>query len=144
MIRILFLSLACFLLAVPALPAAAREAGIAAIVNHDAISMTDLNDRIRLIMASSGLPDTPEIRSKLTSQVIDSLIEEQLMIQEATDRNISISPEEVKQGFAQLATQNKVSPEQFEGMIRGSGINIGTMQRQIRAQRRACVRDGAP
>ncbi len=132
--RFYAIALVCLtgLLFVPA--AHAREEGIAAVVNQDVISMTDLTDRMRLIFLSSGLPDTTEVRTKLAKQVIDSLIEEQLMMQEAQKLGFEISDSEVDQGFAALAGQNKVPPDQFKKMVVASGVNLNTMRRQIRAQ----------
>lgn len=130
-----FLMVLAFLAFVlPSVPALAREEGIAAVVNKDAISMTDFTERMKLIAISSGLPNTPEIRAKLTPQIINSLIEEQLMLQEAEKNKITISEADINQGFAELAKQNKTEPEQFKKMISGSGININTMKRQIGAQ----------
>jgi peptidyl-prolyl cis-trans isomerase SurA len=117
-----------------AAPVNANQEGIAAVVNQDVISMSDLNDRTTLIIVSSGLPNTQDIRTKLTKQVMEGLIEEQLMLQEAERREIKISDSEVQQGFAALAQQNKISPEEFQKAVQQSGVNLATMRRQIRAQ----------
>ncbi|MCC7305082.1 MAG: peptidylprolyl isomerase [Alphaproteobacteria bacterium] len=130
-----FLLLILSIFALLPLPAqAARSEGIAAVVNQDAITMTDLNARLKLIILSSGLPNNEEIRKRLTKQIMDSLIEEQLMLQEAKRLEIAVTDEEVKQGFAQLAAQNKLQPAQFQEAIIRSGVDINTMWRQIRAQ----------
>lgn len=133
-IRILLtaLVLACGFIA--AAPSFAREEGIAAIVNEDAITITDVEDRSRLIIASSNLPDTPEIRSKVRPQVVNALIEEQLKLQEAQRLGLDIDQKEIEQGFAAIAQQNKMSPEQFKGMVLKTGLSISTMYRQIEAQ----------
>lgn len=130
-----FLSLfGFFCLTVFTVPAIAGQEGIAAVVNQDVISMSDLNDRTMLIVISSGLPNTPEIRSKLSKQVMEGLIEEQLMLQESERREIEISDSEVQQGFATLAAQNKIPSEEFQKAVTQSGVNLATMRRQIRAQ----------
>lgn len=116
------------------LQVAHSETGIAAVVNDDAISMKDLNDRLRLVMISSGLPNTAEIRSKMTDQVMGNLIEEQLRLQEAERLGIEIPQEEVVEGFGVIAQQNNMTPEQFQVAVTQSGVNISTMYRQIRAQ----------
>lgn len=112
----------------------AQSESIAAVVNEDAISKSDVGDRMKLIVLSSGLPNSPEIREKLTPQVLTSLIEEQLKLQEAKRLEIEVTPEEVDEGFAMLAAQNKIPAEKFKEMLNQSGINLVTMQRQIRAQ----------
>jgi peptidyl-prolyl cis-trans isomerase SurA len=115
-------------------PSHANTETIAAVVNSDAISMSDLADRMKLIMVSSGLPNTDEVRKKLMGQVLSSLIEEQLKIQEARRLKIQITHTDVAQGFATIAGQNKMSAEQFQDVLSKSGINIATMERQIEAQ----------
>lgn len=134
MIYFRIILIGCLLMAFSPATARAGEAGIAAVVNQDAISMSDLNERMKLIMASSGLPNNPDIRAKLTKQVIESLIEEQLMLQEAKRREITVTQAEIDQGFAQLAAQNKIPADKFAAMIAHSGVDISTMHRQIRAQ----------
>jgi peptidyl-prolyl cis-trans isomerase SurA len=113
---------------------AAGEEKIAAVVNQDAITMSDLNDRIKLIAISSGLADAPGLRAKLLPQVLDSLIEEQLMVQEAKKDEVAVTDAEIEQGFATLAKQNNAEVAPFKEAIQRAGINLNTMRNQIRAQ----------
>jgi peptidyl-prolyl cis-trans isomerase SurA len=119
---------------VPLRPAFAQAGSIVAVVNEDAISKADLEDRMRLIVASSGIPNSPEIQEKLRGQVMSSLIEEQIKLQEARRLELEITQDEINQGFAMIAQQNNLEPEKFRAMITGSGLNIATMERQIEAQ----------
>tara|TARA_B100001989_G_C24550931_1_gene474648 strand:- start:3875 stop:4846 length:972 start_codon:yes stop_codon:yes gene_type:complete len=107
---------------------------IVAVVNDDAISISDFEKRLKLIIASSGLPDNQEIRQRLGPQIVGSLVEEQLMLQEAENMKLSIEQEEVDRGFATIAQQNKMKPEQFKKMLKKGRIDITTLYRQIRAQ----------
>ncbi len=107
---------------------------IAAVVNDDAISVSDLEDRVKLIMTSSGLPDRADIRERVTAQVLDNLIEEQIKLQEAARLDLEITQQEIDQGFATIAGQNNMSPDEFRGLLSRSGINIATMEQQIRSQ----------
>lgn len=106
---IAFSLLAAFLSA----PAQAQVEGIAAVVNEDAITMSDVEDRMRLIIASSGLPNTPEIKNKLSGQVVGSLIEEQIKIQEGRRLEIDVTQDEINQGFATIAQQNNIPVDKF-------------------------------
>ncbi len=129
----LFLLAMCFV-SFSAQPGYARSEVIVAVVNDEAISMSDLNDRLKLISVSSGLPQTPEIYEKLSGQVMRSLIEEQIMLQEARRLEIEVLPEEVDKGLAAVARQNNFTAEQFRGILQKSGINLMTMNRQIESQ----------
>lgn len=123
-----------FLVLLAPLNGRAMSEQIAAIVNQDAISISDVNDRMRLIITSSGLANNPEIMAKLSKQVVNSLIEEQIKLQEARRLELEITEEEIAQGFAAIAGQNKFEPEQFTEILKRSGINKATMERQIQAQ----------
>ncbi|CAG0891587.1 unnamed protein product [Cyprideis torosa] len=96
-----------------AMSKAATSFGIAATVNKDAISQSDVNDRVKMIFASSGIPDTKENRQKIEPQALDILIDEQLKIQEAQRNNLSITNEELDEAFGMMAAQNKMTPEEF-------------------------------
>ena len=128
------LVLISLLIALSPCTARAQVEGIAAVVNEDAITMSDVQDRMRLIIISSGLPNTPEIKNKLAGQIIGSLIEEQIKIQESRRLKIDVTQEEINQGFASIAQQNSVSADQFAAMLGRSGININTLHRQIESQ----------
>ncbi len=107
---------------------------IVAVVNDAAISDSDLEKRMRLIMASSGLPNTKEIRKKMMPQVLSGLINEQLMLQEAEKYNLEVDSAAIDAGVAQIAQQNKMDPSQFVAMVKKSGIDISTMRQQVKAQ----------
>ena len=115
-------------------PVYANTQQIVAVVNEDAISDSDLEKRLRLIMASSGIPNKAEIRKKLVPQVLDGLINEALMMQEAVKLGIKVDPKEIDGGIAQVAAQNNLKPEQFLGMLKRGGIDVTTMRKQIEAQ----------
>lgn len=118
----------------PSLAYAQQTLTIAAVVNDEAISMADVDDRIRLVLISSGIPDSKEIRKKIMPQVIDGLVEEQLKLQEARRNKLDVTEEEVMDGLKIIAEQNKFSPEQFLEMMKKAGVPEKTLKRQIRAQ----------
>ena len=117
-----------------AAPVYAASQEIAAVVNDGAISQHDVNKRMTLIMASSGLQNNKGIRERLTPQVVDTLINEQIMLQEARKKGIVVEQAEIEKGFAAIAQQNKKDPEKFKSMLVKSGIDISTMYTQIESQ----------
>lgn len=129
------LSIFIFLLGFIAAPSShAGEMGIAIVVNEDAISMADLSDRYRLILASSRLPDGPKTRERVTPQIIGSLIEEQLKFQEGARNDVQVTQSDINNGFVTIAEQNGLTAEEFRNALKQSGINVGTMERQIKSQ----------
>src|SRR5437868_12286975 len=59
-------------------PRAQDSLQIIAVVNDDAISKVDLVVRIQLVIRSTGLKDSPEVRARLAPQVLRALIDERL------------------------------------------------------------------
>lgn len=136
--KALFLFPAALLLAAlhPSVSAAqpARTESIAAIVNEDAVSESELMDRLRLVISSSGMPDNREMRERMAPQILNYLIEEKLKLQEAHKEKIAVLPEEIARGFAAIAGQNDFTPEQFREMLGRSGVSVRSLEDQIRAQ----------
>ncbi|MDX1710811.1 MAG: peptidylprolyl isomerase, partial [Rhodovibrionaceae bacterium] len=106
----------------------------AAVVNDEVISMLDLAMRTRLVILSIGLEDTPETRQRLAPQVLRSLIDERLQIQEAERLGLEVSEEQVDEAFARIAQQNNMAPYEFRRMLESNGVLVESMRDQIRAQ----------
>lgn len=111
----------------------AQSLRIAAIVNDDVISVYDVNERMHLIMFSANIPDTPEARQQLGPQIIRSLIDEQLEMQEAKRLNITVEQSEYEAAMARLESQNHLAPGKLPEYLSDHGINPATLQNQIRA-----------
>ncbi len=108
-------------------------AGIAAVVNDEAISMSDVRERMKLVMASSGLPNNEDIRNKIMPQIVEGLIEEQLKMQETARSKLSVSDAEIEEGFATIAKQNNYTVEQFREILKKDVISDRKLTRQIKA-----------
>lgn len=134
--RFILALLAILTISVPLSASAQRmdSEGIAVVVNEDAITMSDVNDRMHLVMVSSRMPSRPDVIEKIKPQVLAALVDEQIKLQEAERLDLEVTQEEIEGGFAQLAQQNNVSAEQFKNMIGQSGVNLSTMYRQIESQ----------
>jgi peptidyl-prolyl cis-trans isomerase SurA len=107
---------------------------IAAVVNNDAITGSEVAARTKLILVSSGLPDTPDVRQKLKPQIVNALIEERLMMQEAKRLNVTVSKEDVSRGFETVAKQNNMTADQFKQVLAHNNIPVSTLQDQIQSQ----------
>jgi len=127
------LSVLVLLLALqPAWPAV--EQRIAAIVNDEVVSIRDLDERLDLVIATSGIPDSEQARARLAPQVLRSLIEETLQLQEAARLGVEVTPAEIDTALGNIAQRNQLSVEQLRSYLSGSGINFDTLLRQVRAQ----------
>jgi peptidyl-prolyl cis-trans isomerase SurA len=117
------------------LPTAGRfpEMRIAAVVNNEVISVYDLVSRMRMIMLSSNIPDTPENRQKLAPQVLRQLIDEHLELQEAKRQGVTATDAEIKHAIAQIEKQNNMQPGTLNAFLKARGIDRTTLVDQITA-----------
>lgn len=122
-------------LAAPAKPAATAGQGerIAAVVNQDAVTTSDVEARLRLALLGSGLPDNADVRQRLRPQAVRQLIDERLQLQEAKRMGVTISPAEIDSGIERLAQQNGTSKTGLMSMLSGRGVPVSTMRKQIEA-----------
>lgn len=111
----------------------AQSLRIAAVVNEEIISVYDVNERMRLIMFSSNIPDTPETRRQIGPQVVRTLVDERLQMQEAKRLNISIEQSEYEDALARLEQQNHLPPGKLPDYLASNGINPATLESQIRS-----------
>ncbi|MDR3441192.1 peptidylprolyl isomerase [Telmatospirillum sp.] len=107
---------------------------VAAVVNNDIISLHDLEQRMRLALVSSNLPDTLESRSRIGPQVLRSLIDERLKTQEAERLKINIAASEIASSLANIERQNNMPAGGLESFLKGRGIDPETMRQQIRSE----------
>lgn len=106
---------------------------IAAIVNDEVISMHDLTTRLQMIIQTSDIEDTPQNRQRMLPQILRSLIDERLQMQEAKRRNISISDSEMKEAVRGIERTNGIPPGEFDKFLAEHQIPRQTVFDQIRA-----------
>jgi peptidyl-prolyl cis-trans isomerase SurA len=112
---------------------AIAETRIAAVVNDEVISVADVTSRMKMVMLSSNLPDTPETRQRIAGQVLRTIVDEKLQMQEAKRQNITATDDEIKKAVAQLAKQNNMPPEQLEQILKANGIERSALIDQLTA-----------
>ncbi|GAB3126081.1 peptidylprolyl isomerase [Novispirillum itersonii] len=106
---------------------------IAAVVNDDAITVRDLEDRMDLLLSASSLPDNPDTRRRLMPRVLQILVEERLKLQEAKRRNITVSDADLDSARQQIESNNRMAPGSLAANMRQKGVNPDTLDKQLRA-----------
>ncbi len=104
----------------------------AAVVNDLVISTYDLDQRIKLMMVTSGAQG-PDVIKRLRPQVLRQLIDELLQLQEAQKSKVSISAEDLDKSFKRIAQQNNITTEQIYKTLDDNKISRTTLQNQIKA-----------
>ena len=121
------------LIALSTAPHAQELQHIAAIVNDDVISMYDLKARTDLVIISSRLPDSQEVRQRILPQVLRTMIDERLELQEAKRRNVSVSKAETDHAIASIEADNNMPSGGLKQFLKDAGLTEDSLLEQIRA-----------
>lgn len=130
------LLLAAFLVLGSGVPAPAQTVEIvriAAVVNDDVISMQDFLARLRMVTVMSKLPDSQDVRQRLAPEILRTLIDEKLKMQEAKRLGLMVEKIEVQRALVDLEKQNNIPQGQLESALLRNGIRLGTLVQQITA-----------
>ncbi|MBU1377827.1 MAG: peptidylprolyl isomerase [Alphaproteobacteria bacterium] len=123
----------------PAAPQGLSES-VAAVVNDDIVSTYDLAQRMRLLIATSGVQPTQENLQQFQREALVSLVDEHLQFQELRrvekEQKIDILADdaEINEEIAEMAKGNNMSAEQFMAFLASRGIGQDTLKQQLRAQ----------
>ncbi|WP_421862874.1 SurA N-terminal domain-containing protein [Parvibaculum sp.] len=100
--------------------------------NDQVVSSYDLDQRIKLVLLSSGIPNTPENIARIRGQVLRSLVDEHLQQQEAQRLNVEVAQEEVEKAFERIAQRSNMSVDQISAALEEGGVARSTLETQIR------------
>jgi peptidyl-prolyl cis-trans isomerase SurA len=106
----------------------------AAVVNDEIISMLDLDMRLKMAILATGQKDNPQLRDRMLRQIVRTLIDERLQVQEAERLGIIITDEQVTEAAQDIARRNKMSLEDFANLLESRGVLPSAFRDQVRAQ----------
>jgi len=112
---------------------------VAAIVNDEIISTYDLAQRMRLLIATSGIQPSQDTLPQFQRQALVSLVDEHLQLHElkrvekTQKMTIIATDDEVREEISGMASENNMSVDQFLGALRAQGIGPETLYQQVRA-----------
>jgi len=117
----------------PPTPGQAPYMRIAAVVNDEIISVFDLVSRVRMVMMSSNIQDSPETRQKIAPQILRGLIDEKLELQEAKKKSVTAADSEVARALEQIVKQNNMKAGQLNEFLKARAIDRGALVDQLTA-----------
>jgi peptidyl-prolyl cis-trans isomerase SurA len=120
--------------AAPQVQPLANASSIAAVVNGDVISDSDIANRARLFAISTGLPLSPDVIDRLKPQILRQLIDERLRVQEAQRRKIVIQDAQIAAAIKEIESRNNMQPGALRAKLASDGVSSHTLIDQIRAQ----------
>ena len=110
---------------------AAPAISIAAVVNDEIVTVREVQNRMGLFMATARIDNTPEVQRRLIPQVVDSLIDERLKMQEARRLKVTVTTEEVRSAVNTIEDRNGMQPGTLRAMMDERGIDMDTLYAQI-------------
>ncbi|NDF12298.1 MAG: hypothetical protein EB060_05755, partial [Proteobacteria bacterium] len=114
--------------------ARADDYEVVAIVNDAVISRKDVENRMQIILNSTALPDSEEIKKKVFPQLVQMLIDEALQKQEAAKLNLTITDKEIDRAVEELERQNGIAKGTFEQFIKAKKMPRTAVMDQIKTQ----------
>ena len=108
---------------------------IAAVVNEGVVLQTELDSQVMMIARQlreqgTSLPS----RSVLEEQVMETLIVQQIQLQRAAQRGISISDERLNAALRQVAERNGLSLSQLPAAMASEGVDYGRYREEMRKE----------
>ncbi|MDA9034474.1 peptidylprolyl isomerase [Hyphomicrobiales bacterium] len=107
---------------------------ISVIVNDEVISRYDVNQRVRLILVTSGIPPTEENLKRIETQSVKALINERIQLQEASKLEVPESQEEIQLMLDRIARGNQTTSEGIIENITSQGVKVDTLINQIKSE----------
>jgi peptidyl-prolyl cis-trans isomerase SurA len=122
------------LICAPYMACAQNSAGIAAIINDNIITMSDVKARVSLVLQGARAEPPPNVRKELEQQALQTLIEEQIRMTEVKRLNIDVTDQDIDEGIAKLAAQNNIPPDEFKEILQQKPDVYRSLRDQIRTQ----------
>jgi len=108
--------------------------GIAAIVNDEAVTLGEVEQRMTLFIKSLDLEDSKALRDDIRPRVLENLILEILKKQEAVRAAVDITPQQISDALRHLERLNNVPEGQFEDYMDKQGYDRAAWFGQLEAQ----------
>ncbi len=113
---------------------------VAAIVNDEIISTYDLAQRMRLLIATTGVQPTQENLPQFQQEALAALVDEHLKLQELKriqkdqKQPIIASDQEVYEDITSMAQESNLKPDALLAVLKAQGISSETLYQEIRVQ----------
>ncbi|MDE8348500.1 MAG: peptidylprolyl isomerase [Acidocella sp.] len=114
--------------------ALAQDANIAAVVNGQVITTTDVTDRAMLLALSTGMKPTPDIMTRLKPQITQQLIDQTLQMQEISKMKVNVPEADIATAIGRIEHGNNLPAGGLKARMAASGIAFSTLVAQIRTE----------
>jgi parvulin-like peptidyl-prolyl isomerase len=121
------------------LPIPLKGGSTAAIVNGEKISMVDLDQKVEVykkMSAQSGKMDyaSPEGKKALADirrQILDTMIQEKVLVTEAIKEKITVSPQEIADRISGIKKGMNLSDKDFEAFLQSHNMSMPAFEKRL-------------
>ena len=106
---------------------------IAAVVNDRVVSALDVVERMKFVMFSTNMTNTPDNRRRLVKQILRNLVNEELRLQEANRLKIKVRERDINKAIQRIEKNNKMTSGTLDRLLRDRGISQATFRRKLEA-----------
>ncbi|HVV49821.1 MAG TPA: peptidylprolyl isomerase [Polyangia bacterium] len=111
---------------------------VAAVVGDQLVLASEVEDRVGPLMADVNRITDPDKRSAraaaLRREVLERLIDDELILQQATELKLSITSEQVDASIEEIKKQNNLNDEQLREALRSQGMTMSAYRADLRRQ----------
>lgn len=111
---------------------------VAAVVGPSIILASEVEEKAGPMMTEvSRIPDTEKRAARASAvrrEVLDHLIDDELISEQATELRLSITPDQVDASIAEIKRQNNIDDEQLKQALRGQGMTMAGYRSDLRKQ----------
>ena len=108
---------------------------VVAVVNDEAITARELDERARLALkqiARDGTPPPP--RPVIERQLLDRMIADRVQLQFAKETGLRVDDADLDRAMARIAEENKLSPQAMRAALERDGIAFAKFREDIRTE----------
>lgn len=124
------------LVVLPTLARAELVDRVAAVVNNDIITLSEVEGRIgpefNRLRAEPDASKRSALKDELLKKGVDLLIGEKLMENQVKELNIEVADSEIELGMDDVKKQNNISGEQFEQLLAQEGYTLASYKTFMR------------
>lgn len=120
----------------PAAPTSTRTVDyIVALVNSEPVTNFDVRQRLlRLEQQASAQGKALPPRDELVKQVLEQLVVERALLQQASELGVRVDEAAVVQAEQAIAAQNQLSVEEFRRRVAAEGLDANKIRNELRNQ----------
>jgi parvulin-like peptidyl-prolyl isomerase len=111
---------------------------VAAVVGDNIILASEVEEKAAPMLADASKIGDPAKRAArataLRREVLDRLIDDELILQQATDLKLSVTNEQVDQSIEEIKKQNSLDDDQLKEALRGQGMSMAGYRADLKRQ----------